>query len=270
MFALYVFVFALIVTITAKKQGFYKLPTLTHIIPIRLSCCFVVVVLYATTFALFTAWFFAKISTLFPAMHTLQVFFHIVTGSAWLGAGCIMLYVRLFLPHGTLRLLFYSPRPLQTLTIGILAWFLIFPFVLLISDGASYLLHDVWHFPIYDQIAVRSMKMALHAPSSTIEMFSLIVVLGPLIEEFFFRGLVQNFCKRYLSRNKAILLSAFIFTLFHYSSEQHIDNLTLSLALFPLGCFLGFLYEREKSLLAPCALHVVFNLGTTLQLLWFS
>jgi membrane protease YdiL (CAAX protease family) len=80
------------------------------------------------------------------------------------------------------------------------------------------------------------------------------VVLTPVVEEVFFRGLVQSLCKRYLPNPwAAVALASAVFAAAH--GEQYQDMP----ALWVLGLGLGYNYERTGRLLAPILLHALFN-----------
>lgn len=86
------------------------------------------------------------------------------------------------------------------------------------------------------------------------------IVLAPVAEELFFRGLIQTFLGSHLPRRwMAILFSSVAFGLVHSSQVQAIGALTL------LGVILGLAYERSGSLIPPMIIHAVFNLRT---LIW--
>jgi len=80
------------------------------------------------------------------------------------------------------------------------------------------------------------------------------VVLAPLAEEVFFRGLVQSMLRRYLrSPWAAILIAAAAFTAIHYPYVHTMPT------LFVLAVALGYNYERTGRLLAPILIHAIFN-----------
>lgn len=83
------------------------------------------------------------------------------------------------------------------------------------------------------------------------------VIIAPIAEECFFRGLLQTVLSNLLgSRWRAIGLSAAVFALMH-SDQPH-----AVLPLAALAVILGYAYERHGSLLVPILLHVAFNLRT--------
>ena len=80
------------------------------------------------------------------------------------------------------------------------------------------------------------------------------VVLAPLAEEVFFRGLVQSFFRRALhSPRLAILLASAIFAAVHYNQPQAVPS------LFVLALALGYNYERTGRLISPILIHAIFN-----------
>ena len=100
--------------------------------------------------------------------------------------------------------------------------------------------------------------------------FFLIVVivtfLAPCIEETLFRGFLQSYIRQYLGPKLSIVISSFCFALFHYSSEQGLANISIIGSLFSLAFFLGFIYEKRGSLLAPIILHSAFNTISAINL----
>ena len=94
------------------------------------------------------------------------------------------------------------------------------------------------------------------------------VILIPVLEEFIFRGLLQSWLRRHLSRQPALLITAVAFALMHFASMQGATNLVIVPAVFVIGYFLGHLYERQGSLYASIGLHVTYNaLGVFNELL---
>lgn len=83
------------------------------------------------------------------------------------------------------------------------------------------------------------------------------VVIAPIAEECFFRGLLQTVLSNLLgSRWRAIGLSAAVFALMHSDQAHAVPPLAA------LAVILGYAYERHGSLLVPILLHVAFNLRT--------
>lgn len=82
-------------------------------------------------------------------------------------------------------------------------------------------------------------------------------VLAPVLEEMLFRGIIlRSFLQQY-GRWTAILFSAAIFGVAHMNLYQFLVGLVL-------GSFLGWLYQRSRSLLPCIILHMAYNSTLTL------
>jgi membrane protease YdiL (CAAX protease family) len=196
-----------------------------------------------------------------------------------------MSWIRLILIGATL-LIFFWKRPVvvkkiwkrDSLThrtsilydfgLGILTWLLAFPAVIFIGQISDLFLYLVFNVILYEQVAVRFLKMHLQSPSMlTVALFS-ILIAAPIIEEFLFRGLLQNWFKKFFGKRAAIPLAALFFALFHLAPSQGVGNISLFVSLFTLACYLGFIYERQGSLCASIGLHMSFNFVSTLRILF--
>jgi uncharacterized protein len=93
-----------------------------------------------------------------------------------------------------------------------------------------------------------------------IAMLILIVGIGaPIVEEIFYRGLLQRSLERRFGVWPGILGSALLFGVSHFQLLQ-----LPALVLF--GVVLGLLAQRTGRLAAPIAAHIVFNMTTVLFL----
>jgi membrane protease YdiL (CAAX protease family) len=93
------------------------------------------------------------------------------------------------------------------------------------------------------------------------ESLFLAAILSPVVEELFFRGILQNcFLKFRMCPAPAILLTATCFSAVHAVYHQ-------IPALLVLGIVLGWSYYRFRSIMVPIFLHIVFNSMTLL--FWF-
>jgi membrane protease YdiL (CAAX protease family) len=79
-----------------------------------------------------------------------------------------------------------------------------------------------------------------------------IVVLAPIAEEVFFRGVVFNAWLREGGRRFAFIGSAVLFAVIHVS-------LVSLLPIFVLGLMLAWIYNRTGTLVAPIAMHATVN-----------
>jgi membrane protease YdiL (CAAX protease family) len=79
-----------------------------------------------------------------------------------------------------------------------------------------------------------------------------VVVLAPIAEEVFFRGIAFNAWLRERGRRFAYIGSAALFSVIHAS-------LVSLLPIFLLGLAFAWAYRRTRSLAAPIAMHATFN-----------
>jgi membrane protease YdiL (CAAX protease family) len=77
-------------------------------------------------------------------------------------------------------------------------------------------------------------------------------VVGPVVEEIFFRGFFYPALKKYWGAGWAMALTAALFAGVH-------ENLFSFVPIFFLGLVLCYLYEQRKSLTAAISLHIVHN-----------
>ena len=92
------------------------------------------------------------------------------------------------------------------------------------------------------------------SPVWVVVVFAVTVVLAPIAEELFFRGLGQSLLRKYIGRPwPAVLATSAIFAAAHYPLCKDMP------ALFLLGVALGYNYERTGRLLSPIIIHAIFN-----------
>ena len=79
-------------------------------------------------------------------------------------------------------------------------------------------------------------------------------VVGPIIEELFFRGFMYNAVKRYAGVVWASLITSAIFAALH-------TNVVGFLPIMVLGILLAYLYEKTGTLISSMTVHVIHNLS---------
>ncbi|MBV8463606.1 MAG: CPBP family intramembrane metalloprotease [Acidimicrobiales bacterium] len=95
-------------------------------------------------------------------------------------------------------------------------------------------------------------------PSGTfawVTVFVLVVIGAPLVEELFFRGLVQGAFSRRIGPVAAIFVTAVIFCFAHVLSEGP----AAPVQLFPMAVVLGYLRHHTGRLAAGMVAHATFN-----------
>jgi uncharacterized protein len=118
-----------------------------------------------------------------------------------------------------------------------------------------------------EQIVVKMIKAALPYPKVIVLYSVITVVLAPIVEEMLFRGFLQSWLRSFLSPKIAIAFSSLFFTIVHYSVAQGLGNIPILGSIFILACFLGFIYEKQKSLASAIILHALFNGGNLISIL---
>jgi membrane protease YdiL (CAAX protease family) len=92
----------------------------------------------------------------------------------------------------------------------------------------------------------------------------MLLMIGPLLEEFYFRGVVQERLEWIIGQRYAIVLVAAIFSFYHWA-----PGAPLSLALvtrFIRSLFYGVVYARTRNILASFIPHFGVNLWGLLPL----
>ena len=82
-------------------------------------------------------------------------------------------------------------------------------------------------------------------------------IVGPILEELTFRGIVYNKLKEFNKPMKSIILSTLIFSLMH-------TNIVNMIYAFVISFFLIYVYEKYKTIKAPILLHMSANITTIL------
>lgn len=80
----------------------------------------------------------------------------------------------------------------------------------------------------------------------------IITIVAAVLEELFFRGVLQRILTDFIDPHKAIFISALMFSAIHMQFFGFLPRLAL-------GIFFGYLYWRSKRLLVPIFAHFLFN-----------
>ncbi len=114
---------------------------------------------------------------------------------------------------------------------------------------------------IYNFLAFNLNKYFMHSNLYDVVDFkySLIstVLIGPIIEEVMFRGIMYNELKKRYSVNKSILITTLIFSLMHL-------NIIQVIYAFILGYILNRIYEKNKNMTNIITLHMLSNFTATI------
>jgi membrane protease YdiL (CAAX protease family) len=84
----------------------------------------------------------------------------------------------------------------------------------------------------------------------------LAVILIPIFEEIFFRGIIFNELRNRINPTASIIISSLIFALFH-------GNILQGIYTFMLGVLLSLVYTWTRSIWSIITMHITYNfLGT--------
>lgn len=81
-------------------------------------------------------------------------------------------------------------------------------------------------------------------------------IIGPIIEEYMFRGVIYNGLKKESTIMSSIIVTSILFAIMH-SGYEIIYTLALSFILI-------YVYEKYKNIKAPLILHMAYNIFTIL------
>ena len=143
----------------------------------------------------------------------------------------------------------------RDLLFGAVGGLILVPTVGLISGGVAALFreavgHDV---SVPEQVAP---GLSLLAKSLLVV---LAVVIAPISEELFFRGVLFRSVRDRHGFWAAALASALPFGLVHYVPSPAIDALVLQITMVFTGLGLAWIYERRGTVVASTAAHMAFN-----------
>ena len=146
--------------------------------------------------------------------------------------------------QGWLPLRLASGKPVADIAVGLLMLLAVTPALLIVAG----LLNQIvpYHHPILDFLAADRGPRALLLTATSA------VLVAPLAEEFFFRGVLQGWLER-VAPAAAVQVSAAAFGL------AHVDHGLGWIPLVGFGVAAGFLTRQTGSLLASITLHAGFN-----------
>lgn len=86
-------------------------------------------------------------------------------------------------------------------------------------------------------------------------------IIGPILEELLFRGIVYNKLLTFNNHKKACIITSIMFSIMHF------PNIITMIYTFILSFIMIYLYDKYKSLHAPIIFHIAIN-STILVLIY--
>ena len=172
-----------------------------------------------------------------------------------LGNGCVFTILMHYKGLGYRELFHASPSSMAaTALLLVPAILLTIPILLLVTEAVGSLLVSLFPLSNWESEAFADMV------SGSFSSIVATCILAPVLEEMLFRGIILRSFLRQYSRWAAIVGSAALFGFAHMNLYQYVTAVIV-------GVFLGWLYERSRSLLPCIALHAAYNTGCTLAAL---
>ena len=143
----------------------------------------------------------------------------------------------------------------RDLVYGAVAGLILVPAVGLISGGIEAILREA----VGHRVTTPEQVAPGLSPLAVGSLVLLAVVVAPISEEFFFRGVLFRTVRDRHGFWPAALASAIPFGLVHYVQAPAVDALVLQLTMVFTGIGLAWIYERRGSIVASMAAHMAFN-----------
>jgi membrane protease YdiL (CAAX protease family) len=131
---------------------------------------------------------------------------------------------------------------LKKLNLIIILYFIII--ILVVNLISGYFFSD---YPLQKNVS----QLSISGEITTIQLLS-IVVLAPVAEEFYFRGILFNYFEKRNGKLFILTLTSLIFSIIHF-------NVPSTPTLFILGISLGLIKLTTGSILITIIMHTIFN-----------
>lgn len=116
--------------------------------------------------------------------------------------------------------------------------------------------------PVFGNFYEYFIQLMSQLTDDPVVMIIMTVILAPIFEEIIFRGIIQKgLVNKGIKPWKAIVCASIIFGVVHGNPWQFISAVML-------GCILGLVYHKTKTLLLPILLHAFNNLSLSLLVLY--
>lgn len=116
--------------------------------------------------------------------------------------------------------------------------------------------------PVFGDFYEYFIQLMSQLTDDPVVMIIMTVILAPIFEEIIFRGIIQKgLVNKGVKPWKAIVYASIIFGVVHGNPWQFISAVML-------GCILGLVYHKTKTLLLPILLHAFNNLSLSLLVLY--
>lgn len=206
---------------------------------------------YALCALILFQFFEAALASLFPVDYPRRKMFMMIRVALFQNAAVLALITLFFRRsgHSVAYLNLRFDDFITNLKIGLRSYAAFFPVLILATAGAYYLNRRLGVEPSPQPLVSR----LLEERGFAVFWLGLIaVLLAPLVEEIFFRGIFYPALKNRIKLGGAMLVSALVFSLIHLEPAGFIS-------IFALGILLAWSYEKSGRLMVPIVIHAVHN-----------
>jgi len=120
-----------------------------------------------------------------------------------------------------------------------------------------FLLITCFYFPInYLTLSKQALKSIIGKPDIPIDNITEGLIFAPIFEELVFRGIILKGLLNKYNVKKAIIISAFLFAIPHFSP---IDLMKFPTTLID-GLFLGWIFYKTNSVITTILMHFTYNI----------
>lgn len=272
--------FSFIVLGCAHKFGYFKLPPKTppfqlpfkYVLGAFVFFLFAALVVFSIAYFLVLPWLTGiSVKEVATIPYQWKGWIHIISITLVLIA--LLGYCALIKKDAAHAIFWGDQKPSWDLVVKNIGWgiaslLIAYPLVIFVHVFSSHLSEWIFGKSGIEQVAVKELGKAKGDPGLLAAMSILTAIIVPFLEELLFRGFLQTWIRRYVGRIGTIFVTGLIFACAHFAASQGVGNFELIISLFSLSCFLGFIYERQKTLWAPFGLHMSFNGLNVIGLLW--
>lgn len=124
-------------------------------------------------------------------------------------------------------------------------------YIFLFGIGYSIII-NILFLNINNIFGINSSQYSVIANNQIISLILCSGIMGPILEEYLFRGIIFNKLKKFNSKKISIFLTSLIFSLVHANIFNMINTFILSYILI-------YIYSKYKTLIAPIILHISVN-----------
>lgn len=265
--------FSLLAHVLGKRAGFFQFPTRT-LYPLALKYVLFAFGIYFAVVALLAPLALALIGVVFyghgasiEGALTQRGFLLVQLSAIAATFIALCIFLALIQEQARTSILGGGEKRRQGIVVGLLSWLIAYPTTLFTYHLVNFILFGLFQHEGSEQLAIQELRRLMGVPALFIAAALIIAFVIPWIEELLFRGVLLTYLAARIGWTPGIVISSLLFALMHFSKSQGLSNIALLAALFVFSCYLGMLYRRTGSLIAPAALHSAFNATTVLLLL---